>query len=286
MKTVNAMQLKARIKARAKEAGVSPQLMMQDYLLERLLERISLSDYSDNVVIKGGMLISSLIGISSRVTKDLDTTVRGMELTHENAEKAFSDICGIQVDDDISFSFVRTEDIRDEDDYPGIRVFLKAACEPMNVSLSVDVTTGDAITPGAVRYMYPLVFEERSIALMAYPIETVMAEKLETVISRNIASTRPRDYYDIHMLWKTKRSQIDLATLKSAIEATAAKRKTLELMGEYRAAMARVASDDVMLERWARFAKDYVYASGLSLPQACDDVCEIADWIFEGAQAL
>lgn len=285
MKTTNAMQLKAKIKARAKEAGVSPQLMMQDYLLERLLERISLSKWRDCVVVKGGMLIASLVGVNSRVTKDLDTTVRGFDLTHESARRAFRDICEVDVDDDIAFEFVRTEDIREVDDYPGIRVFLKANYAPMSVPLSVDVTTGDAITPGAVEYDYPLAFDDYSINIMAYPTATCMAEKLETVVARGVANTRPRDYYDICMLWRTRRAELPAQVLAAALAATASKRGSLEAMRGYAEAMGRVMEDPVMEGRWRAYAKDYSYVGEMTLQEACMTVVEILGsigWAAEG----
>ena len=156
MRTKNAMQLKAYIRNRAKAEGVPPQLLMQNYLIERLLERISLSRWRDDVVVKGGMLISSLVGVDRRSTKDLDTTVRGFPLTHENAERAFREIAAVEADDDFSFEFVRTEDIRETDDYQGIRVHLLANYEKMSSPVAVDVTTGDRITPEAIEFRYPL----------------------------------------------------------------------------------------------------------------------------------
>ncbi|MGN0072165.1 MAG: nucleotidyl transferase AbiEii/AbiGii toxin family protein [Atopobiaceae bacterium] len=180
------MQLKALINNRAKAARVSPQLMLQNYMLERLVDRLAHSRWQSSVIIKGGMLIGSLIGVDKRTTKDLDTTVMGFGLNHESAQLVFSEVCSIDLDDDIKFELLRTEDIRETDDYPGIRAFLKARYDPLDVPLSIDVTTGDAITPGAVLYEYPFVFDEGHAAVMAYPLETVLAEKAETVLARNI----------------------------------------------------------------------------------------------------
>ena len=279
MKTANAMQLKTRIKAHAKELGVSPQLMMQDYLLERLLERLSLSTWRKSVILKGGMLIGSLVGVESRVTKDLDATIRGFTLTHESAEIAFREICSVEIDDDISFEFLRTEDIRETDDYPGIRVFLKANYAPMSVPLSVDVTTGDAITPAAVEYGYPLMFDERVIRVMAYPVETVMAEKLETVISRGVANTRPRDYYDVYKLWVTRGETIDAAVLIRALKATCEKRGSTGVVCRYEDVMDEVLADDQMAARWNAYARDYSYARGITIEQCCRAVRHIMELI-------
>lgn len=277
MRTNNSMQLKALIRNRAKAEGVSPQLVMQNYLLERLLERISLSPWRDRVVVKGGMLISSLIGVDKRSTKDLDTTIQGFTLTHENAEKAFREIAAIETDDDFKFEFVSTEDIREGDDYPGIRVHLVANYEKMSSPVTVDVTTGDKITPGAIEYSYPLLFEDRSILLMAYPLATVLAEKLETVISRSVANTRPRDYYDIFTLWQTRKDTVDSDTLREALVATADKRGTLTSMGNCREVMALVADDSGMLSHWSAYTRTYPYVGDLTLQDACEAVVEIMD---------
>lgn len=281
MRTKNAMQLKAIISNRAKEGGVPPQLVMQSYLLERLLERISLSPWRDSVVVKGGVLISSLMGVDRRSTKDLDATVRGFPLTHENAERAFREIAAVEADDDFSFEFVRTEDIRETDDYPGIRVHLLASYEKMRSPVTVDVTTGDKITPDAVEYSYPLMFDNRSLSLMAYPLPTTLAEKLETVVSRGIANTRPRDYYDLRMLWLTRRAEVELDVLRDALAATSGKRGTLAAMGSYRAVMAEVASDAVMRDRWAAYARKYPYVGDMTLAGTCETVVaimEAIDW--------
>lgn len=231
----------------AKEAGIPAQALMQSYLLERLLERLSRSAWRDNVVIKGGVLISSLVGVSSRTTMDLDTTVRGFALTHESAERAFRDIVAVQADDDWEFGFDRTEDIRETDDYPGIRVHLKGSYAPMSVPLTVDVTAGDRITQNAVEYSYPLLFGEGEIRLMAYPIETVLAEKLETVVSRGIANTRPCDFYDIHVLLGVKRSDIDMETLRNALALTCEKRSSQTAIARWAEVLDDVAGDAAML---------------------------------------
>ena len=269
MKTRNATQLKARINAMAKEAGIPAQAMMQSYLLERLLERLSNSPWRNNVVIKGGVLISSLVGISSRTTMDLDTTVRGFDLTHESAERAFREIISGRADDDWEFEFDRTEDIRETDDYPGIRVHLRAIYAPMAIPLTVDVTTGDKITPNAVEYRYPLLFDEGEISLMAYPIETVLAEKLETIISRGVANTRPRDFYDIHVLMNTKCDCIDMDVLRDALESTCGKRGSWVTIARWANILDGVASDTTMLAQWAKYAKKNPYAAGVSLQECC-----------------
>lgn len=269
------MQLKAIVNKRAKEAGVAAQLVLQNYMLERLLERISVSKYRDQVIIKGGVLIGSLIGIEKRTTMDMDTTIRGFTLTHENAIRIFGEICAIDMDDDIEFEMLRVEDIREIDDYPGIRIFVKAHYPPLAVPLTVDVTTGDAITPEAVTYKYPLLFEERSIRVMAYSVETVLAEKVETVISRGVANTRPRDYYDVYALYNLRSDEISALTLREAILVTTAKRGTSEITRRY-GEILEVLQRDVQLEqRWSGYARRYSYAHGISFSETCDAVREV-----------
>ncbi len=270
MRTANAMQLKARIKNRAKEAGIPAQAMMQNYLLERLLERLSKSEWRDKVIVKGGMLISSLVGVASRTTMDLDTTIRGFDLTHETAEAVFRQIVAVEVDDDWEFEFDRTEDIRETDDYPGIRVHLKANYAPMSVPLTVDVTTGDRITPGPVAYEYPLLFGEGSVTVMSYTLETVLAEKLETLVSRGVTNTRPRDFYDVHVLWRIKGAECDRATLAKAIGATCEKRESAARMAQWALVLDEVATDAAMLALWAKYVGKNPYAAGMELPECCE----------------
>lgn len=276
MRMKNAMQLKAHVNNMAKEAGIPTQALMQSYLLERLLERLSRSTWRDNIVIKGGVLISSLVGVSSRTTMDLDTTVRGFALTHDSAEKVFRDIMAVKVDDDWEFELDRIEDIRETDDYPGIRVHLKGSYPPMLVPLTVDVTTGDRITPDAVEYSYPLLFGEGEISLMAYPIETVLAEKLETVVSRGVANTRLRDFYDIYVLLGVKRNEINMEILRNALASTCEKRSSQAAIARWADMLDDVAGDAAMLEQWAKYVRKNPYAKGIAL----QDCCKAAKCVF------
>ena len=224
MNTVNEMQLKAFLKSKAMDLGITPQATLQVYCLERLLERISLSDKRNCFIIKGGFLISALIGVEHRSTMDIDTTIKGFDVNKENITDIFLKICATNVDDKLTFVFDRVEDIREKDDYPGIRAFLSARYGKMDTRLTVDVTTGDSIVPSEIEFTYKCVFDDKTISMMAYPLETIFAEKLETVISRGIANTRPRDFYDTHILYSLKKDEINYVTLAKAIESTARKR--------------------------------------------------------------
>ena len=275
MITKNPMQLKAIIKKKAAEKHVPEQLVMQNYMLERLLERITLTKYQRNFILKGGFLIGAIVGLDTRTTMDLDATIKGLELSHTNIRLVFEEVCQVRLDDDVTFEITGIEDIRESDDYPGIRVGLKANYPPISVPLFVDVTTGDKITPEAIDYRLNLLFDKRSIQVLAYNLETLLAEKIETVISRNIANTRPRDFYDIYILHRLHEKSFSSDILKKAIEATATKRGSLPAILGYRKAMLDVAASDRMNGFWNKYQKDYSYAAGIHFNDVCQLIIDI-----------
>lgn len=249
--------------------------MLQCYMLERLVDRISRSEWCDQIIVKGGVLIGSLIGIERRTTKDLDTTVKGFALTHENATAVFGEICSIDAGDDLSFELLRTEDIRDADEYPGVRVFLKVHYASLAVPVTVDVTTGDRITPDAVAYEYPLTFDEGTVRIMAYPIETVLAEKLETVLARNVATTRIRDLYDVYELWHVKCSQIDRATLGATCE----RRKSVGVIERRASIIEAMRADLGLIRQWKMYASKHSYAQDIAFEETLDAVADAMEAI-------
>ncbi|MDO4538960.1 MAG: nucleotidyl transferase AbiEii/AbiGii toxin family protein [Coriobacteriales bacterium] len=269
------MQLKAQINNRARKAGVSPAYAMQAYVLDRLILRLAMSRYRDAVIVKGGVLIGSLIGIDKRTTMDLDTTVRGLTLTHTSIREAFEEICAVETDDDYKYSVVRTSDIRETDDCPGIRVHLKADYPPLSMPLTVDVTTGDRIVPAVVRYAYRLSFDDETVHILSYPTAAVLAEKLETIFSRGVTNTRPRDFYDIHMLWLLRRDDFTLEELSTALKETADKRHSSEIISEWRETLGAVKCDESMRLQWTTYAKRFGYVGDISLELTCDTAAEI-----------
>ena len=272
MITKNPMQLKALIKNKAKEANITPQAALQAYCLERLLERISISDKASCFIIKGGFLISSFIGIENRSTMDIDTTIKGFDVTKENVAEIFKSICQIHVDDQLNFIFDRVDDIRETDDYPGIRVFLHAVYGIINTSLTVDVTAGDSIVPSEIEYEYHCVYDEKTINIMAYPLENVLAEKLETIISRGTANTRPRDFYDVYILYKLKIDDINWNTLRKALEATSKKRNSEVILEDYKTVLETLKSDSSQREYWTRYEAKTPFVKGISYEQALSAV--------------
>ncbi len=282
MKTRNAMQLKTLVNDKAKEAGVSPQLMLQNYMLERLIDRISRSRWRDSVIVKGGMLIGSLIGVERRTTKDLDTTVSDFTLSHETAARVFSEICSIDIDDDLEFELLRIGDIREKDEYPGIRVFLRAKYAPLAVPLTIDVTTGDKIIPSAIVYEYPFVFDEGFARIVAYPLETIFAEKVETILSRSVANTRIRDFYDVYELWLLKSDQVDSNTLGSALFATCERRNSVSVMESRAGLLEEMRTDSRLARQWKNYASKHSYAEGVAFNETVGAVAAVADAASEG----
>lgn len=275
----NAMQLKAVVKNIAAEKHISAQLVMQNYMLERLLERISLSPYRQYFILKGGFLIAAMVGLDTRATMDMDATIKGFPVNENTIRQMFEDICQVNIDDDITFSFRHIGEIREGDEYTGYRVALTANYPPLAVPLKLDITTGDKITPKEIEYQYKLMMEDRAISVLAYNFETVLAEKLETVISRGDQNTRPRDFYDVYILDKLQQHNLDQAVLKEALTATAHKRGSETILPAYRQIMDTVKASDVMQKQWRNYQKDFDYAAGLSFDNVCNAVVAVMERI-------
>lgn len=275
MITKNPMQLKAIIKKKATEKNIPDQLVLQNYMLERLLERISQTNYRNNFVLKGGFLIGAIVGLDTRTTMDLDATIQGLELSSDAMKTVFEEICKVNLDDNVNFEVVSIDNIRKLDDYPGIRIGLKANYNPISVPLFVDITAGDKITPGAINYHLKLLFDDRSIKILAYNLETLLAEKIETVISRNIANTRPRDFYDIYILNRLHSKDYDLSVLEKAIKETATKRGSLPTITDFRQILSDVAENKKLHGFWEKYQKDYSYAKGIDFNEICQLIINI-----------
>ncbi len=279
MRFSNPMQLKSFIKKNAAEKLISAQLVLQNYLMERLLERIATSPYNNNFILKGGFLIAALVGLDSRATMDLDLTAKGFTLNHKSISEMFNVICAAQVNDDISFYLKSISDIREIDDYPGVRVKLEANYLTLKVPLTVDITTGDRITPKEVDYSYKLLFDDRTISILAYNLETILAEKLETVLVRNVVNTRPRDFYDIYILYKLRGNECNLKILKRALQETAKKRSSLIVLSEYHGIIDAIKESDRLKEFWDNYQKEFEYAKGISYEDICNIVMKIMNEI-------
>ncbi len=266
-----AMQLKDQIKNIAFKNHVPAQAVLQNFMLERLLERISISKYKDKVVLKGGMLIAAMVGIGSRTTMDMDATLRGYPLSEETIRAAFAEICAIQLEDEVTLALNQVTPIRDQDEYGGYRVSIIATYETINTPLKIDVTTGDIITPEAIRYSLYSNFENKRIEIWAYNSETILAEKVETILRRSVLNTRPRDFYDVYILIKTLRPAIHKKVFRTALNATSEKRGSLAALQDKEKILRTIQSDAIIRQRWERYCKDNYYAKGINF----DDVMEI-----------
>ena len=261
---LTAAQAKGRIKNIAAQNGADARVLMRIYMMERFLERVSLSTYKDNFIIKGGMLITSMVGISMRSTMDIDTTVKGQDLSLENAQRIVSEIAGIQIDDGVSFIIKDVETIMDEMEYPGIRFHLDAVFEKMNTPIKIDISTGDVITPRAVEYNYKLMLEEREIELWSYNLETILGEKLQTILVRERANTRMRDFYDICVLVEMYTGKIKVEDFRVAYEATCRKRASVHLIKNEEEIIDIIKDDSKLNEQWINYQKKFSYASDIS----------------------
>ena len=235
-----ARQLKDLIRNLSREKSADAQLLMRNYMMERFLERISLSEYRDKFILKGGMLVAAMVGLDARSTMDLDATVKGANVNVEDIENLISAIVSVPIDDGAKFQLKSISEIMDEAEYPGIRVSMTTTFDGVVTPLKIDISTGDAITPREVRYSFKLMLEDRSIDIWAYNLETVLAEKLETIITRTTTNTRMRDFYDLHILSQLHGQSIVPADLRAALIATARKRGTEKYLADAPAALMKL----------------------------------------------
>ena len=260
----NLRQLKDLIKNMAKENNINAQILLRNYMLERLLERISLSEFKDKFILKGGMLVAALVGVDMRATIDMDATIKLYPVTKESIEDAFNSILSVEIDDGIDMKIKNIKEIRAESEYQGFRASIDAMMENARIPIKVDITTGDEITPKEVIYTFDLMLENRSIDILAYNIETVIAEKLETIISRATANTRMRDFYDIYILVKLQGHNINNEILEEAIIATTKHRGSIDLLSDSKQILEEIFSSDVLSSHWTRYRKEYSYADDIS----------------------
>ena len=265
-------QLKALVRNLTKGDSLQAQIIMRNYVMERFLERISLSKYRNNFILKGGMLVSAMVGLDTRSTMDIDTTIKNMPLSVENAQEMIEEIIAIPIDDGMTFSIKSVGEIMDEAEYSGVRANLEATLETMRTPLKVDISTGDIITPREVLYTFRLMFEERTISILAYNLETVLAEKMETVIARGVANTRLRDYYDLYILQNEYTHAMNMEQFKAAFLATSKKRNSIQLITEGNRILKEIADSEVMQGLWKSYQKKFSYAEDISWEMVMDSI--------------
>ncbi len=258
-----AKQLKDLIRNLSKKKSADAQILMRNYMMERFLERISLSEYRDKFILKGGMLVAAMVGLDARSTMDLDATVKGVNVNVDDVADLIAGIVSVPIDDGVAFQINKVSEIMDEAEYSGIRVSMTTVFDGVVTPLKIDISTGDAITPKEVRYSFKLMLEDRSIDIWAYNLETVLAEKLETIITRATVNTRMRDFYDIYILEQLHGNMLNAQILHDALLTTARKRETEGHLAETREVFDDVEDSPVMQQLWTSYRKKFSYAADL-----------------------
>ena len=272
-------QLKGAIRNISKQKNLHAQEVLQIFMFERILERLSLSPYKKNFVLKGGLLISSMIGISERTTMDMDTTVRGIDMDETNIKRIVKEIFSIDAGDGILFQFEKIEPIREDDDYNNFRIHFTAVYGKIKNKMKMDITTGDEITPAAIEYSFHTMFDEKDIEVYAYTLETILAEKYETVIRRGIGNTRSRDYYDLYLLFHLYKDDINPDHFKIAVEHTAKKRNSIEVIGKYETICEEIRNEESLASDWHNYVSNETYAARLSFDDVVQNALEVGNYL-------
>ncbi len=253
-------QIKGAIRNISKKTGVNPNSLLQMCLFEGILEKLSKSKYSENFILKGGLLISSLIGVDMRSTMDMDTTLRGIPLNEESISNILNEILAIEIDADIEYKLIKLSPIRQEDVYEDFCASISCIFGKINATLNIDITTGDVITPREMNYSYSKILEEGTIPIMTYTIETILAEKFETISSRNITTTRARDFYDLYMIYSIYKDKIDKGILRKAIERTSKYRGSFETALQYKEIVELFRESETPKELWKKYTQNNLYS--------------------------
>ncbi len=271
----NKDSLKAKVNNISKEYNIPNKYLIQDYMFEEILKRISYSKYKDNFIIKGGLLLASIFGVNLRSTMDMDTTIKGIALTKENITEVLNNILNIDIKDNIKFELISIKDIRDENLYNGYRVHINANFEGLKCNLLIDITTGDVITYSEIQYSYKPLFDNERINIMAYNYETIIAEKFHSIIVLNVDNTRMKDYYDIHMFVQLKWNELNKDTLKVAIMNTAESRNTEEYINHSNEYISLIESDNEMKNMWEKYRNNFPYASNIKFDEIIESIKKI-----------
>ena len=271
--THTSKQLKDKVRNISHGDNQTAQMLIRYFIMERFLERVSISPYRNNFILKGGMLVASLVGIDTRATMDIDSTLKALPLNEEEAARIVNEIIRIHVEDGISFEIVKAAEIMADFEYPGVRMVLEARLDRLKQRIKIDLSTDDVITPSAIRYSYRLMFEDRSIELMTYTPETLLAEKIQTILARGITTTRMRDYYDVYEIVVGNKVSIDKEVLAEAFTATCMKRKTIFGSEQIEKIVNEISADEGLLNLWDLYKNDNFYVGDIKWTVVCEAVC-------------
>lgn len=275
MKINSPRQLKDWINNMAKNNNLIANTLLQNFMMERFLERISISKYKDNFIIKGGFLIAAIVGLDMRSTMDIDSTIKGISINRKSLEKILNEILSIQIDDNVTFILKDMKNIHDISEYDDFRVSVEASLFTIKVNMKIDITTGDIIIPREIDYSFKLMFEDRSIIIKAYNINTILAEKIESILSRNIANTRARDYYDVYILMTLKKNEIDLINLKNAIMQKAEDRNTIIYVKNKDKYLSDIDESEYLKTIWKAYTLKFPYAKDIQFTEITNIIKEI-----------
>ena len=241
--------------------------ILQRYMFERVLERISVSNYQDNFILKGGLLLSAMFGIGNRMTKDMDATITGIDVSKDKMLKVLNEILSINLKDAVKFDVVDITDIREDDEYGGNKYHIVGKLQSLKVNLEIDISTGDKVTPRELKYKYPLIFEDRTIMITSYNIETILAEKIETVLWRGVFNSRMKDFYDIYYFLTKLRKDIDINILKEAVDNTFTKRNSFEYLNDYEQIINSIIGNERIEKLWNIYSNKYKYSNGIDITE-------------------
>lgn len=268
-------QLKDKVRNISKGDNNIAKLLIRNFMMERFLERVSVSDYRNHIILKGGMLVAAIVGIDMRATMDIDASVKGLSVNVDDAQRIVSEICTIPLEDGVSFRITSVSEIMKDFEYPGIRMMLEATLERMRQAIKIDISTDDVITPSAVKYEYKLMFEDRTMPLLTYNVETLLAEKIQTILERGIANTRLRDFYDVYEVMRVCADSVDKVILLQAFDATCKKRKTVFSKEEMSEILVMIEKDAGMADMWKQFRKKNYFAGDLKWKNVLNSVQDV-----------
>ncbi len=257
------------IKRLAKEIEIKYDLnyyeILQRYMFERVLERISVSKYHDNFILKGGLLLSAMFGIDNRMTKDMDATITGIDVSKDKMLKVLNEILSINLNDGVKFDVVNITDIREDDEYGRNKYHIVGKLQSLKVNLEIDISTGDKVTPKELKYKYPLIFEDRTIMISSYNIETILAEKIETILRRGTFNSRMKDFYDVYYFLTKLRKDMDINILKEAVDNTFTKRDSFEYLSDFEQIIDSIIGNERIEKLWNIYSNKYKYANGIDI---------------------
>ncbi|MCL2655733.1 MAG: nucleotidyl transferase AbiEii/AbiGii toxin family protein [Coriobacteriia bacterium] len=275
MSFTNADQLKAWLKNKTEQTGAPTNTLLQNYMMERFMERVSVSRYRENIILKGGFLITALVGVDKRSTMDIDATIKSLPIDREQVEKIIQELITLDIDDQVSFEITSIKNIHEVSDYDDFRIGLMATLFTVRVPLKIDLTVGDEVIPREIEYPYQLMFEDRTIPLMAYNVITILAEKIEGILTRNIANTRARDFYDVYLLFALNREVLSKSELRNALRIKADERGSLAVVEDADRYLEMIVNSSDLAQIWESYSKRYPYACGITFTDVCSAVQQV-----------